>query len=109
MPRLAQATTPPVKARPPSVAGADEDGHQDERLQGNTQCCADAEDGNLVGREDAVSRGRRASNGKEEHETCNGHDIVEDRGKHRCAEVAARIEHLAQQCVNAVEEDLRQA
>ena len=105
----AQARSLPVPPRAPAVSRAHQDRDQDEGLQGDAQGGADAEDRDLVGGQDAISGRGCARDRKEQQEGRNGDDVVEDGREHRCAELAAGVEHLTEQRVDAVEEDLREA
>ena len=106
---LAETRTTPVEARTPAIARAHEHGDEDERLQGDAQGGADAQDRDLLGGEHSVGCGRGARDGDEEDERRDRDDVVEDGREHRSAKPSAGVEHLAEQRVYAVEEDLREA
>lgn len=105
---LAEPRTTPVEPGTPAIAGSHQHRDEDDRLQGDAQRRADAEDGHLIRRENAISGCRRAGDDDEEDEGGDRHDVVEDGSEHRRT-AATCVEHLAEQRVDSVEEDLRQA
>ncbi len=104
---LAQPGAAPVEARPEAEARLARVGDQREGLEGDADRGADAEQPHLrVG-----DLRHRLRNGQQAHvraEHGDQDDVVEHRRPHHRAELPARVEHLPQDAVHPVEEDLRQ-
>ena len=106
---LAESSSPQIEARPEPESHLPHERDQHQRLGGDTGGGAETEQQRLLIGEGprVVSAGSPGHQVESEHREPN--DVVGDRGPHHGTELVPCIEHLPQDRVDAVEEDLRES